>query len=218
MDFPITKIENVEGSNIKTFTSLAQLGLDNTATLEQICLALPNYSVLKFNVIKNTHTGISMPENLDGQLIVNRNGGDSNISLEYNINSGGYIKRYVNGFANWASPKFSGWKTVATNGALSMPSSNAIKFSLSESGETYTAPADGYIYVQGASLVTTDSENARITIRTIDDAYGVVSLLRGSSSLFMEVTLPVRKGRTVIFHLNKANITISKFVYAQSEV
>lgn len=219
MDFPITKVENVEGavkqvdSNIKTFTSLAQLGLDNNATIEQICEALPANSTLLLDVSINNFPNFVTPTfDNDGQLIVTSNG-TNRVNLTFKYTAGeGNNRVYTANYANWVNPKFSGWQQFALKGALSMPNDTQfISINVTPNVETYyTSPADGWL---------TAYAGAKNATGRIYFSVGVIQATWNASGVYTSGFFPVAKGFTVyIKAVDMANDLNVKFVYAQSEV
>lgn len=95
---------------------------------------------------------------------------------------------------------------------LAMPSNTLISLTLGANGSTYTAPANGYLYIDKFTAAT----NQYFMITT--DAGGNVAqpYLSGSEIMFM---VPMRKGAVARCMYNASGVTtLFCFIYAQGEV
>lgn len=203
--------------NIKTYTSLTELGLPITATLIDIYNALPDKSSLMFEMESSTHTGLGFAEiaGVGGTLVVFKN--ELRIFADYYLyNYAHWVKSYVAGGGE------SKWVKMARNDSLSMPSWNKIELavpSVQNNHEgwltltnVYTAPADGWIYLQGDGYESWYSS----CVVYISEASGV----RGSSTgVYIKNCIPVAKGQNISIDYRKIQrLTLFWFYYAQSEV
>ncbi|MEL7441054.1 MAG: hypothetical protein AAGJ58_21440 [Pseudomonadota bacterium] len=71
-------------TNCQQYTSLEQLGLDNTFTLTDLALKLPRFSVFRLDAISSVHTNLELPvstngSRLSGQLIASNHGNSSKV-------------------------------------------------------------------------------------------------------------------------------------------
>jgi hypothetical protein len=130
-----------------------------------------------------------------------------------------YVGSYYNG--QWSS-----LQKLATKGALSMPSAQAINVSVSFTansddivhvGNIYTAPADGWFKIairfsgNKHGEMTLWVEDSDIAVTTCDEASG--------GERDKNVYLPVAKGQVVGgSYIQLSTILNCKFIYAQSEV
>lgn len=105
-------------------------------------------------------------------------------------------------------------KNVATQGALSMPSSNSIQinYTVSDDGywsTPYTTPADGWINFMGTSCTSLEIQVNHYA------QYNALAGVKGSQGL----TVPIAKGQAVQVHISPgATVYKYSFIYAQSEV
>lgn len=97
--------------------------------------------------------------------------------------------------------------------AAGMPSDQYIDLTVGASGQTYTAPANGYFFASGnwassGSLfqVTMDVEN-----------YGVQASTGNLGPIFFRVLCPVLKGEVMTMNYTLATITVFRFIYAKGE-
>ena len=97
---------------------------------------------------------------------------------------------------------------------LSMPSINSIDLVLGNSGSQYTAPANGWYYLEKMS----GSNFCYLGMFNETRGYGVSSDLYFNNSTFREV-LPVSKDDVITIFYSASGTTNSfKFIYAQGEV
>ena len=112
------------------------------------------------------------------------------------------------------NPGFTGWKKLATNGALSMPSGNVIYISLTTSDATYTAPADGWVYTTFICKA-----NGWFHGGLYNAEIGLWNFLKGPGIQEFDVYVPVKKGDTIKISLaGDTSVNTQRFIYAQSEV
>lgn len=227
MDFPITKIENVEGSNLKTFTSTTQIGLpDYNCTLTDIVNALPLDSQLIIRASKWSHPNLDLPA-YNCQLIITRTTGDFVeflCSSPYTNENAGRFWRGI--WFKDTNPQWSGWKQLATNGASSMPSTTAINVSVSFTansstfnsfGTLYTAPADGWFKI---AIQFTVGKYGQAAIWVVDSDIAVTAFAETNSvDTERNIYLPVAKGQVLGGNYKQISTIVNcKFIYAQSEV
>lgn len=219
MDFPITKVENVEGavkqadSQLKTYTSLEQLGLDKgTVTWGSLKDAMPNNSILllltnnvqspKLDLPKSNNVRLHIV-NYDKVLIINACPVDAFELFWAKVTSGGH----------------QGWVEMAQNGKLSMPYTGASGISVSVNsltGNGYTAPNDGWVVV----ACTSKANNNASWVRLYNSARQALSVSQSAyNGETARLLMPVAKGGVI--KLSKGdNITVDQayFYPAQSEV
>ena len=100
--------------------------------------------------------------------------------------------------------------------AAGMPSNHYVELTLGASGTTYTAPANGYVYVR--KVTTASKQFLNITIQ---DTNGDVITSENQSSytgMHLKVWLPVRKGEQFKIGYTAGGETLNcQFIYAQGE-
>lgn len=104
-------------------------------------------------------------------------------------------------------------KTLVAN--LGMPSNAFIDLTLPAAGESYYAPADGYVYVQknSTSNVTT-FQYLNLYNRTAANLCNTISTATGSA--VMNAWVPAKKGDRIEFQYNLGGETkLCRFIYAQ---
>lgn len=134
--------------------------------------------------------------------------GQSAVISPEGFNSSGYVAANAD-----LSNLTSAGKAVAAN--MAMPSNSYIDLTLGASGSTYTAPADGYYYLEktcgGASLyaILRNTTAANIAVH-----YAAVS---APDTIFL--LLPVKKNDIMSIQYNVTGTTFYfRFIYAQGEV
>lgn len=104
------------------------------------------------------------------------------------------------------------WYQIAGSG-LDMPSKKSIDISLQPSGFTYTAPANGYIYLDKQAQV-----QQYIQILEENNIYGQTVYAPIENSR-LSIMLPIKKGSIVnIAYTADGATNAFKFIYANSEV
>lgn len=223
------RVSAVEDNHkIKTFTSLAQLGLANTCTPEDIAEAMPPNSKLLTMIYGFSDDGNPINPNIgvnfNSPMIVAKT--TDNMADFKLCRDGGVI--YSGVYAGWASTKFSGWKRLAHNDALSMPSDNILYISIPTFSNTsdwainhlYIAPADGWLNVSIMSISSEWSNEASVRAAAGTEVFYLRTVLRNTGD-FLSGTIPCRKGQSFYFQTNKYNMVQIRdlaFIYAQSEV
>ena len=94
----------------------------------------------------------------------------------------------------------------------SMPSSRHIDLTLGASGATYTAPANGWVFLQG----TASGSNIQLDLGNTKTAVGSRIVLANSGNVG-KVLLPVNKGDTYSVYYGSLSTNIFCFVYATGE-
>ena len=216
---------------IKTFISLKQLGLDNNASEADIANTLPVDSVLQMVLpaANGSYPNLSVPKQ-DGVLVVFKSRHPNNVDFRFKYFVGDRrAEEYVAFYTSWASPTFSGWKRVATNGALSMPSYSKgyIEISLSITANSaspvnisnaYTAPCDGWLKFMAVGGTESGIKEAKAW--TNSDISMTYFLPSGSTTngVGMEFFVPIAKGDVVNLSYRNIKSFTCRFIYAQSEV
>lgn len=207
---------------IKTFTSLEELGLDNNASEVDILLAMPRDSILFLPV--NNNGGTNYPNfaiQKDGFLTIEC--AYHNASRMFFTTSKPLF--YYATYKSWATPNFSDWHKIATQGALSMPSVQKINIDVSSlnvesSAWTYlgyTAPADGWVQFSGGTG-TLQATRSIIQLRNKSNRLTITELLYGLTWSQRDIFIPCSKGQEVELGVVNCKGTEAFFVYAQSEV
>lgn len=199
-----------DNHKIKTFTSLAQLGLDNNASETDVGEVIPNGCILKTTIIRTTYPNFILePKGQDFDLVVI--GGDRTIFYAQRTDGGNCVASY----RKW-NKEFVAWEKIAYNKALSMPSSNFISITPVHTPdawwEYYTAPAAGYFIMK--------STRCKVLSILVD---GIQSDSRDAQNGLSErgIFVPVKAGSTVSYAWDEGtdgNTPVVRFYYAQSEV
>ena len=220
---PLRTAQEIDSKRpIKTFTSLKQLGLDNNATIEQICMTMPNFSVLQIEYNNTTNPNIVAPAT--GGILKIESNGKGRVALRLETF---YSGTYKGAFADWANPQFIGWEKLATNGALSMPATNnnfiQITANITESTTeqtafTYIAPCDGWLRVEMFRSYNAGSDLFRLTLRPSNYYNGAFFSVTQDVGDYIVGTIPVAKGTQVEARYINARSMDCRFIYAQSEV
>ena len=136
---------------VKTYSSLADLGLPDTATIAEICSALPNQSELSFYGRTSVHTGLDLP--IGGSVrIENRStSGYSAYNLYSYSQTNGRL--FYGSYSTYNNVGFSGWREIFTDVPLNIWQRNN--------------------YYRGKSLGTslTTAQSNAIRNGTFDDIY-----------------------------------------------
>lgn len=161
---------------IKTFTSLAQLGLDETVTIEEICRTIPKHSILILNVQQAYQPNLIVGGH-DGQLTVMASN-INRITLKYATATKG---TFIASYADWVTPKFSGWEQLATmdDFAPSVSQRNGYYRGKNLGTIASVADADAFNTAHGLSAGTFDDIFVGDEITIKDGTYNAVWLVAG---------------------------------------
>lgn len=108
---------------------------------------------------------------------------------------------------------WSSWYQIAGSG-LDLPSKKFIEFTPPISGETYTAPANGYIYFAKLS----GNSNERIALQN-ETSLLKTSIYSSATNQNLAVYIPVNKDDIITFlYTITGNTDKCRFIYANSEV
>ena len=104
----------------------------------------------------------------------------------------------------------------STLSGLGMPSDNVINLSLGATGTSYTAPANGYVFVE---LIVNTLGELSANMNLDNSQYYGFSILNPLGSQYpLRLTLPVYKGKAfTVFYLNRISTNKFQFIYAQGE-
>ncbi len=95
---------------------------------------------------------------------------------------------------------------------VSLPSDRYLDLTLPASGQSYTAPANGYL-----TLCKTATGNQYITLR--NNSNGLYGWSYGISGYWVACTIPCRANDTIYIEYNTGGATnIFRFIYAEGEV
>lgn len=101
---------------------------------------------------------------------------------------------------------------------LCMPSDSYVDLTLAPSGSTYTAPANGYIYIaksSGASGKYISVGIKDVSGLSVIEDYNVLS----STTQNLTILFPISKGAKYVVNYNATGTTSSfRFIYAQGEI
>lgn len=202
---------------LQTFTSLEQLGLDDTATPEQIAKALPENSEISFYAINAMKPTLGHPVN--GSCRIEKRSTASYSTVNFFLYAQRTVDMHYAVYSTYNNSGFSGWHKFAINGALSMPYTGAGGITISVSaltGDGYTAPNDGWVAVACTSKATANASWARIYNSSRQALSVSQSMYNGETGRLL---FPVAKGGVVKMSKGE-NITIDQayFYPAQSEV
>ena len=221
MDFPITKVENVEGFEkavdtqrpLKTYTSLEQLGLTNEATPQQVGDALARGTMLSMEVSTNKTPNLVPTLASAGMLMVTCDNSVGNHKAFY-YNDATY-GQYIGNYSAYMPDNFK-WTRLAEKEKLSMPSSQYINIDVTQ-GLRYICPADGWLWVTAIP----QSTETITGIYQVDGAayYIKVASVSQEGGNYKTFCIPYRKGTTIVFDFVRI-VTADgyRFYYAQSEV
>lgn len=127
---------------LQTFTSLAQLGLADTATPVEIARALPENSELNFYARTAIYTNMSFP--IGGSCRVEKRSTASYSTVNFFVYAQTTPVFYYGVYSSYNNIGFSGWKKVMTEN--NFPAIDfASKVTLSEETDNVMA-SDGYVY------------------------------------------------------------------------
>jgi microcystin-dependent protein len=98
--------------------------------------------------------------------------------------------------------------------SFSFPSDTYVNIPNVTNGMTYTAPADGYIYLCGQATTLP----AFVGLNRADNTDGGTTCWIGTNSTKGRVYVPIRKGESYIFGILNVTVTLARFYYAQGEV
>lgn len=98
--------------------------------------------------------------------------------------------------------------------SFSFPSDTYVNVPNVTNGMTYTAPADGYIYLCGQSTTLP----AFVGLLRVDNTDGGTISWIGANSSKGRVYVPIRKGESYILDISNVTVTLARFYYAQGEV
>lgn len=198
-----TTAENVRKNlelNRKSFNSITQLGLSGSPSVADICTAMPTNSTFCCYVSANEVSAYGVPQN--GMLCIEKM---NNQQAACWLNKYGEVVKPKAWFANWSSGIIPVWKEIAHVGKLSMPNSVYMNLNIA-SGETYTAPADGWISLCSLGEVELRCQESGIATKHI-----------GVSDWNAHVFLPLSKGQTANIEYT-GTLKFLRFAYSLSEV
>lgn len=213
-----------KGKQFNTYVGLAglqSLGIDvSTAKLSDLYNALPSNAELTF------WTGNTPQMEIPGDDVIVWVIKYSTALYFWTLQGG--LRRF--GSYSSSTDTFNGWHKVATQGALSMPSGNAIGISTPTFSDLsdwtinylYTAPTDGWLNICVASTANDFTNEVSIRGLNTDDPqlFYERMVFRNISDMFA-CYVPCRKGQVFYMQANKwdrIKILNFSFVYAQSEV
>ena len=201
-------------SNVKTFTSLEQLGLDNNTTIKNIAFALPQGSLLCLvaNVVDFPNMALPSIVNSGMLTVINNNPYGNYVQFLWQQDDG---ILWSGSFSGYKPDAFT-WYKLATNGALSMPSSGRYTYpQLSNVGDTFIAPCDGWLKFN----IIPGSTSGLIALDTTLGHYYVPTVPASVNGNSETRWLPMAKGQTVTVHqyTSVAKLQGIAFIYAQSE-
>ncbi len=250
MDFPFTKVENVEGLEFATQAE-AEAGTDNTKVMTPLRVkdARKIYGSVQDIGLTNSctwadiETALKQKSTVNAKLILYKSISDSNVPnlILPPIPTGGngvvrikaeVLSGILSITLHWSGANakhiamsnngtFSGWKQLATNGALSMPSGKAIWLDISEmtinsssqlSLDIYTAPCDGWISIACKAA----NENYHELTTKVNGNFFTIDLW--STNHTKRIIIPVAKNDIVTLRYTNLSDLEATFYYAQSEV
>ena len=192
----------------KNYTTFAQLGFESAPTLTKLLETIPANSKFTSYVYQDTASVMGLP---NGCILEITKGSDPTYAKI--ICNRGVSTECRMWYENWQKGQTTfDWKEVAANGALSMPSNNAISCSLESVDATYTAPCDGWFRFQ--SYLSGGVEYS-VTLAIND-----TRIFSETSKYYHIAYLPMAKGDVVkLSQIGDTNAQIvCNFYYAQSEV
>ena len=197
--------------NLQTFTDIFQLGLDGNATELEIANALPVNSIFIYNINRNLFSNLSIHKQFAlvnyARFKVTRIN-PSNFIFEVWSSASEYF--IACGNADSSSVLY---VKYANSDKLSMPSDKKISLSLA-SGDTYTAPADGWLYV---NVISPNSDTVCDLILTNTTSW-LTTRQRDNWGIHLRAFIPLAKGQIGKVEFENGTLDNANFVYAQSEV
>lgn len=188
----------------KTYGTIGAFGLTSNATASELAIAMPPLTEYMASIIQLSLPNMALPA--DGLLQVvkmHNNGAEFKLTAHDGLKTSVYVARWTSLIAE--NNGFTGWKKLATNGALGMPSDKYIIITA-----PYTAPTDGWIHLYWYENSNATYLSANIgALRARIPSIGV-----GIKNGFFA---PISKGATFSL-LNDITIEELCFIYAQSEV
>ena len=140
-----------------------------------------------------------------------------------------YLYFYVGEYAQEAIEQTAGVTTETLSGKADTDLSNVSatgKSTLSEFGfpsnthidetytSSYTAPANGYLYIAGAAI----SNGGIVALTNTSASFGVQSSGAHSVGYGVYCTIPCKKADIISVYVSQVNISTFRFVYAQGEI
>lgn len=127
--------------------------------------------------------------------------------------AGAFGVRVNNGAASkemWLKPDGSFTLDNKEIKSMAFPSATSVNCNITASGQAYTAPANGYVYLQ--VIPTAVNQSVALAINN-----NIVRGVSVSTNTAVSIFAPVKKGMNVYFYF-AGNIDYCRFVYAEGEV
>ena len=187
-------------------------------TIDKVSITTNGGSSDTRNIVLYTSGDIDHPE-LSGYLY------DENFLWIMNYNGSGYFKgdRMCVGPVEYSSGKVISFtpKTVfhaldyndkSTISGWSMPSFRYIDLTLGASGTSYTAPANGWVYIAKVG----GSSNAYVNLTNMENGLGLIVHVPASSNV-CKCFIPVKKGDVFKVEYTASGTHTFRFIYAEGE-
>lgn len=235
MDFPITKVENVEGFeesvDQQVNSKVKQWGHGEPTELSSMTIEGLRNKILEYAKSESRNTflvsmddtwmnkwNLEIPTSAFGyghtwRVTITERASDSYFS--YEISTYFMTESIDNVRVQWRGSYWDGiWSKVlryALHDKLSMPSSNSIDVSVAVGANQYTAPADGWLCISFEGKV-----NGICQIWNVIS--GVITMDMPTNVGYWGSSLPCAKGDFLQIMVPNATSKRAFFVYAQSEV
>ena len=154
----LPRMDEFDTRNLKTYTSVTQLGLTTDNTLDDIFSAMPQYSQLMIVIPSGKNLGGSLPNTKTAELIVTKTNNERAVAVRTQYESGA---RQIN---HCYGKEWTGWKTLAISA-----SNNTVRFQ----GINLSASDIAYIYTED------DNVNFRYKTSTGATAYANIRSIHG---------------------------------------
>ena len=203
----------------KTFTFPTQFGATNTDDLKTMVTKMPSNSTVLFyatalnNGTTDDFPNLNLPYSYMGIVYIIKGANDAVGAIAY-FYPVGISNTYIAGYSTGLG--LIGWKKLATNGALSMPSlNNKVAIACQpNSSSNYTAPCDGWLLAYGTANTT--SGNISLVPAGSASLGAIVKASYDGESIRNFV--PLAKGAEYVISSQNLRSLVCQFYYAQSEV
>lgn len=163
---------DLDNFNIKTYTSVEQIGLASGCTVEEIFLALPDNSYFECSVSKTAtqqpYTKVLNTPEDDGILSIRKNpNGGGRFSLEFKISAVGSLSPNTLYLGQLKGSDGTGlsWSRVCATSVADVPKTNitsrVLNATVNSGGGVYYSIKNGICYVQMHSVVTTVNSSGK---------------------------------------------------------
>lgn len=168
--------------NLKTYTSLAQLGLDSTATVLDICSALPDNSMFSSYIGSSVYAAMGLPNR--GVLTINKSSDNATLTLSrINVSTNTqefYFTAWNNGLTDAVK-----WHKLLNNEIQSFSSAAQLGLDAATATELdiVAAMPSNSVFIQGVNK--TNNPNLQIYSDSTVTSYGRLIITKVSSNNYI---------------------------------